>query len=121
MTDETTNDTIEDAVRSAATEAIRKAIEPLVASVAAEATVAAKAAAEQPKGDTPEGLGELVQALSEQLDNLETELSSIRSSVGEWEYAKDQLSEIDEYIVQDADSTLTEAQDKLRELEALVN
>ena len=114
-----TNETTDNTVLTAATDAIVQALQPVLASVVEAATEAAKA--EQPKGDTPEGLPELVQALSEQLDNLETELSSIRSSIGEWEYAKDQLSEIDEYVVQDADSTLTEAQDKLRELEALVN
>ena len=119
MTDETTNDPIVTAVRGAAVEAIIRALDPVLASVAQEASVAAKV--QQPKGDTPEGLGELVQALSEQLDNLESELSSIRSSIGEWEYAKDQLSEIDEYIVQDADSTLTDAQSKLEELKELVD
>ena len=115
MTDETTNDP----ALQAAFDAVVQAFRPVLIPVAQAATEAAKT--EQPKGDTPEGLGELVQALTEQLDNLESELSSIRSSIGEWEYAKDQLGEIDEYIVQDADTSLSETQAKLSELEALVN
>jgi predicted nucleic acid-binding Zn-ribbon protein len=112
------SDEITRAARAAALDAFTKALDPVLTAVSEEAANAAiRASKEQTSdGSVPARVKELVQELAEQVSTLESELSSIRYSISDWESAKDQLSEIDEYIVNDAESSLSTADTLLTEL-----
>ena len=94
------------AASAAATDALFKAAAPNVTAIAEEAANAAVREAKEQTGDgsVPARVKELVQELAEQVSTLESELGSIRYAISDWESAKEQLSDIDEYIVSDAGS-----------------
>lgn len=110
------------AASAAATDALIKAAAPIVTAIAEEAANAAvREAKEQTSdGSVPARVKELVQGLAEHIDTLESELSSVRYTISEWESAKDQLSDIDEYVISDADGALSEASSLLDDLKAEV-